>query len=385
MGRLFDKYDENQKPLECYLYNSKWFKNSGSFTPRGLLLHDTADGVTYLHRYVMPADNDPNKEYLTKLLGKNPYNNDWNHEGRNKDAGLSFVGATADGKTVTTMITAPYNKRPWGCGGGRFGSLNDTHFQWEMCNGNYNDVAWFKDVYEESIQLAAYLCKLWKIDPHGTFMYKGYKIPTICCHWDSFLIGWNGIPIYKSGSKGGFGSGHTDIYEWNALYEYMGISMKQVYGDPYKIDPLDNPVMNRVRDDIAKAMQDKPEPSLPDGWHLIEGKWYYYKDKKAVKSDWVKYRNSWYYLSADGSMLTGWQTIDGVKYYLDASGAMAQDELVEGCFADMSGAITDRKGEWHNEERGAWYTDKSGWYPKNRTIRIDGVNYRFNSDGYLVE
>lgn len=385
MGRLFDKYSEDQKPLECYLSNSKWYKQSGTITPRGLLWHDTSADNIFLHRYVMPADGDPKKEELTKLLGKNPNNNDWNHGGKDKDAGLSFVGAIADGKTVTSMITAPYNKRPWGCGGGRFGSLNDTHFQWEICQDDKKSVSYFKDVYEESIELSAFFCKLWKIDPHGTFMYKGYKIPTICCHWDAFLIGWNGIPIYKSGAKGGFGSGHTDIYDWDAMYDFMGLSRKQIYGDPYKINPLDNPVFNKIRDDIAKAMEDKPEPSLPDGWHLIEGKWYYYRDKKAVKSDWVKYRNVWYYLGADGAMLTGWQTIGGIKYHLSDTGAMAQDEWVEGCFADMSGAITDRKGEWHNEERGAWFSDKSGWYPQNRTIKIDGVNCRFDGKGYLVD
>ena len=383
MSRLYSKYDEKQKPLKCYLSNSKWYRESGSFDPKGILLHDTADGVTYLHRYVMPADNDPNKDELIKLLGKNPINNDWNHGGRNKDAGLHFIGATADGKTVTTLQTADWTKRPWGCGRGRFGSLNDTHIQWEMCNGDYNDVSWFKDVYEESVQLAAYLCTMFKIDPHGTFQHNGYTIPTICCHWDSFLIGWNGIPIYKKNSKGGFGSGHTDIYEWNALYEYFGLSMKDIYGDPYKINPLDNPVMNRIRDDIAKAMID---PVKKEGWVKDNGKWYYYDtDGKMVKADWIKYANQWYYLGEDGVMLTGWQEINGKKYYLYADGHMASSEWVDGFWLNCNGPqIYPHQGAWKENEKGKWWEDASGWFPFSQDQRIDGKVYNFNSRGYLI-
>lgn len=382
MSRLYPKYDENQKPTRCDLSNSKWYKQSGTFTPRGILLHDTSADNVYLHRYVMPSDSDPNKAELTELLGKNPNGNDWNHSGKDKDAGLHFVGAIADGKTVTSLQTADWTKRPWGCGSGRFGSLNDTHIQWEMCQDDRKSVSYFGDVYEESIQLAAYLCDLFKIDPHGTFLYKGYTIPTICCHWDAYLIGWNGIPIYKNGSKGGFGSGHTDIYDWDAMYEYLGLSMKQIYGDPYKIDPLDNPVFNRIRDDIEKAMQ--KEPAHADGWVKTDGKWYFYSGGKLVKADWVKYRGRWYCMDRDGAMLTDWQTIDGKMYYFHSDGALAQDEWIGKYFCPMSGIASDRGGEWHDEERGLWFGDSSGWYPVDRTVRIDGKDYRFDAKGYVV-
>ena len=208
---------------------------------------------------------------------------------------------------------------------------------------------------------------MFKIDPHGTIMYRGIKVPTIVCHWDSYTLGC--------------GSGHGDIYDWDVMYDYLGISRKSVNIN----DPYNNQIMRRIRDDIANAMQDEPLPVHPDGWAMIDGKWYYYSNNKLVKSDWVKWKGSWYYMGADGVMLTGWQTIEGTTYHFDASGAMAQDEWIEGSFANMNGAIAKRGGTWHDEERGQWYGDSSGWYPKSRTVRIDGADYRFDNKGYLVD
>jgi hypothetical protein len=131
-------------------------------------------------------------------------------------------------------------------------------------------------------------------------------------------------------------------------------------------------------------MEDEPVPVHPDGWAMIEGKWYYYLDNKLVKSDWVKWKGQWYYMGADGAMLTGWQTISGKKYYLDDAGVMAQDEWRDGCFADMGGEMKDRKGEWHSEERGQWFGDKSGWYPRSRSVMIDGNECVFDEKGYLI-
>lgn len=378
MSRLFQKYDEKNPPLDCYLTASKWYRESGTFTPKGLLWHDTAAPNTYISRYDFPLQSDPNYDYLANLLGKNPNNNDYNHGGKDVKKGVNaFVGACADKKTITSVITAPYNQAPWGVGSGRFGSLNNTHFQWEICQDDKKSTEYFEQVYLESIALSAFLCKKFHIDPHGSFQYKGYKIPTICCHWDSFLIGWNGIPLYKEGSKGGFGGGHTDIYDWDAMWEYFGV--KRI--GYYDIDPYDNPIFNRIRDDIEKAMSDEPGK---DGWVRKDGKWYYYDNGNMIRSDWVKYKGSWYYMGADGVMVTDFQTINGKIYHFDNNGEMAQGEWWGKYFADMSGVCSDRGGAWHEEYSGNWFGDSSGWYPKDSTIMIDGEAYRFNEKGYLI-
>lgn len=128
-----------------------------------------------------------------------------------------------------------------------------------------------------------------------------------------------------------------------------------------------------------------PEPTpKKNGWEKEDGKWYFYKDGEKIASDWVKWKGSWYYMGDDGAMMTGWQVVNGKKYYLYPNGVMAQDEWVEGSFADMSGYVTDRNGKWHDEERGKWFGDGSGWYPKSRSVRIDGADYRFDKNGYVI-
>lgn len=363
MARLFNVYTESNPPMQCFMRQSRWYKESGSFTPKGILLHDTGANNDMLRRYVQPDDNAKDKEELLALLGKNKYGNDWNHGGKDDAKGVNaFIGRLDDGK-VTTMQTGPWTKRPWGCGYGSKGSLNDTHIQWEICEDAKTDKEYFGDCYEETIALCAYLCKKFNIDPQGTISYNGMKIPTIVCHWDSYNLKC--------------GSGHSDIYDWTAMYDYLGIPKSKVNIN----DPYNNPINLRIREDIKKAMETKHEP----GWVEEDGKWYFYDaNGMMVKSDWEKYKGAWYYLGEDGAMLTGWHAIDNKEYYLYPDGHMASGEWIDGYFLDMNGAQTYKsKGSWKSDSKGKWW-EYSGCYPRNKTLMIDGKAYTFDSKGYLI-
>lgn len=124
---------------------------------------------------------------------------------------------------------------------------------------------------------------------------------------------------------------------------------------------------------------------VKNGWIKSDGKWFYYKDGRMVTSDWVLYKGDHYYLGADGVMVTGWQRIEGLDYFFYPEGHMAVIEWRDGWFLDESGKKNGQKGSWKHNDQGWWFIDENGWYPKNRWIRINGIDYQFDAKGYLIE
>lgn len=196
--------------IQCILKNSTCYKSSKYGKPVGILWHDTGAGNSNLKRYVQPHKNyDTNYNELISVIGYNKAQNDWNHTYR--QAGVNaFIGKLEDG-SIATIQTLPWDMQPWGCGSGAYGSCNgrgtkDSPFwiQFEICDdyGSYmpNDPVYFKSVYQEAVELTAYLCKLYNIDPNGTVNYNGVSVPTILCHRDAGNLK--------------LGSNHGDVYVW---------------------------------------------------------------------------------------------------------------------------------------------------------------------------
>ena len=124
------------------------------------------------------------------------------------------------------------------------------------------------------------------------------------------------------------------------------------------------------------------------GWQKIDGSWYYLSTSGAMLTGWQKIDGSWYYLSGSGVMLTGWQQIGGKWYYLQSNGAMAADTWIDNYYVDASGAWVEGKtteGGWVQTSDGRWYYDNGdGTRPKSTWKKIDGVEYYFNADGWMV-
>lgn len=217
------KYDSNNKPLVCMQTQSTCYKGTNKMTVKGILWHSTAANNPTLKRYVQPSDIKPEADSYTKsewlkILGKNVYNNDWNHIDRK--AGLNcWIGKLAD-DSITTIQTMPWDYRPWGCGSGNKGSCNDGWIQFEICEADLNDKEYFEKAYREACEITAYLCKMFSINPQGTVMHNGVKVPTILCHQDSYQLG--------------LGGDHSDVYHWFSKH---------------------NKTMENVRQDVAAILK----------------------------------------------------------------------------------------------------------------------------------
>lgn len=211
------KYDSKNKPIVCMQTNSSCFKKTRTMKVRGILFHSTGSNNPNIKRYVQPTDGVSDYNKMIKILGKNTSRNDWNHVATS--AGLNaWIGKLANGE-VAAVQTMPWNYRPWGCGSGKYGSCNDGWIQFEICEDNLKDKEYFNKVYNEAVELTAYLCKLYSLDPNGVVKSAhGVSIPVITCHADSHKLG--------------FGSNHGDVNHWFPKY---GKSMETVRDDVAKL------------------------------------------------------------------------------------------------------------------------------------------------------
>ena len=134
--------------------------------------------------------------------------------------------------------------------------------------------------------------------------------------------------------------------------------------------------------------------TLARGWIKLDGRWYYLDQDGILQTGWkyVSYKGKfdWYYLNTDdeylGSMRRGWQKIDDIWYYLRKDGTLASNEWYRGYWVSKDGSWKYQpKGSWKKDKNGWWFGDTSGWYAKNQSMKIDGVLYTFDAEGYLVE
>ncbi len=151
-------------------------------------------------------------------------------------------------------------------------------------------------------------------------------------------------------------------------------------------------------------------------------------DDSYAKNQWLKINNKWYYFSNDGYMVTNcyqggywlkgdgtwdtkyshgkwmsnakgewysdngwypksqWLSIDGASYYFDEKGYKLTSQYIDGKWVSSDGKLDLRytEGEWNSNAIGWWYSDGS-YLAKNTTIKIDGVNYSFDNNGYWID
>lgn len=210
------KYSDKNTPLVCMMTQSTCYKGTEEMIPLGALWHSTGANNKTVKRYVQPSDNDPNREELLEIIGINKNKNDWNHKKR--QAGVNaFIGTLADG-TVAAVQVMPWNYEPWGCGKGSKGSCNNGWMQFEICEDDLKNKDYFDAIYKEGVELTAYYCKMYNLDPKGTVKFNGVQVPVILDHAQSHKLK--------------LGSNHGDITKWLKKH---GKTMEDVRNDVAKL------------------------------------------------------------------------------------------------------------------------------------------------------
>lgn len=163
---------------QLFLTKNACYQSGKPLKVSGLMLHSTGAPNTKLSRYVGPDDG---------RLGKNPYGNHWNQpkpDGRSVCV-HAFIGTLPNG-SIATYQTLPWTMQAWHCAG----AGNRTHIGVEICEDNLADTVYFAKVYREAVELFAFLCKEFALDP----------MKHIICH--------------AEGYQQGIASNHGDVLYW---------------------------------------------------------------------------------------------------------------------------------------------------------------------------
>lgn len=128
-----------------------------------------------------------------------------------------FIGKLKDG-TVATYQVQKWNHKCYHCGVGTSGkSGNSNYIAFEICEDDLTDEAYCKACYREAVELCAYLCEMYKLNP----------LTSIVCHCEAY--------------KKGFASNHADVMHW---WKKFGLSM-----DQFRVDVKNEMEDNNMTDE----------------------------------------------------------------------------------------------------------------------------------------
>lgn len=175
---------------ECFATNNRCYKTAEKANITGIVVHSTGANNPELRRYVQPTKGAANYDAVMDDLGKNLYGNSWNTSLLSKCC-HAFIGKNAKGVIETYQIL-PWDYCCWGCGKGKNGSYNynpQARVQFEICEDNLKNEAYFNAAMKEAIELCAYICKMY-----------GFGVDKISSH--------------KEAHAAGYASNHADIDHW---------------------------------------------------------------------------------------------------------------------------------------------------------------------------
>lgn len=235
--------------LKCILTENDCYKAGRTIVPKGVMIHSTGANNTTLRRYVQPADGDGAYETLINQLGENRNGNHWNRSGLSACV-HGFIGRLADG-TVASVQTLPWNHRGWHAGSGTTRtSANNTHISFEICEDTLTDQSYFEEVYGEAVELTAYLCTLYGLDP--------LMPETVISHSEGHALG--------------MASNHGDVEHWFSRFE---TSMDKFRADVAAAmnPPEDEGMTQEQFDEMMDHWLAQRAAAAPSDWSAKERAW----------------------------------------------------------------------------------------------------------------
>lgn len=212
--------------IQNLLTNNGCYKSGRTIQPKGIMVHS-------------PGVAQPNVEAFLKS---------WN-----VPAQKICVHAFVDRNAV--IQTMPWNYRASHCGTGTSGaSANNTHIAFEICEPaghtykggtmiNYDTAkneGYFKDVYQNAVELAACLCELYGFDP----------MKDIICH--------------SEGYKKGIASNHADVMHW---FPKHGKSMDTFRADVLKVMKGEG---DMKKDEVQTMIDEAVQAAKPKVYTTLE-------------------------------------------------------------------------------------------------------------------
>lgn len=232
--------------LKCILTENDCYKTNEWIAVKGVMIHSTGANNPTLKRYVQPLETDPNYDELISLIGYNRNANDWNRPDTNACV-HGFIGKLADG-SIASIQTLPWAMRGWHAGSGTTRpSANNTHISFEICEDGLDDPEYFRKVYREAVELTAYLCEQYNLDPLAP--------EVVICHSEGYRLG--------------MASGHADVEHW---FPRFGKTMDDFRQDVKNEMEGDNMSYEKFKEYMEQYEREQ-ELLPPGGWSADSRAW----------------------------------------------------------------------------------------------------------------
>lgn len=184
----------------------------------GIMWHSTGANNPFLKRYVQPDDG---------ILGYHSFDNHFNVErpGGKEVCPHAVVGLDKNGEVRTYQIL-PWDIEGWHSGTGANGSANKLgYIGIEICEDGLFDKDYCLRVYQEAVEVSAYLCRTLNI-----------PVDKVICHSEGFQLG--------------IASNHADVMHWFSRYGKSMDTMREDVAALMKKQAA--PAQDNTPDDYAK-------------------------------------------------------------------------------------------------------------------------------------